>query len=160
VQFDDLLLKKAHLQRAKPSGAGEGERDQFCFCYAVEIRGRAELGLYLRLNTASNPSSTNWRLVRSIVAMLVSSAAAIRLSLQPSPSPDTSAFSRMRAFVSSRAERLPLWIYSWSWARSSALNRTTVLLDGNVFPDQESPPSLPCDDRDSEVAVIFNDGSD
>jgi hypothetical protein len=49
----------------------------------------------LRLNTAS----TSWRLVRSIVAMLVFSAAPIRLSLQPSPSSDTSAFSRMRAFV-------------------------------------------------------------
>jgi hypothetical protein len=34
----------------------------------------------LRLNTASNPSSTSWRLVRSTVAMLVSSAAAIRRS--------------------------------------------------------------------------------
>jgi hypothetical protein len=71
------------------------------------------LGLYLRLNTASNPSSTSWRLVRSIVAMLVSSAAAIRLSLQPSPSSDMSAFSRTRAFVSSwagagdRREELP-----------------------------------------------------
>jgi hypothetical protein len=27
-----------------------------------------------------------------------------------------------------------------------------VLLDGNLFPDHESPPSLPCRDRDSEVA--------
>jgi hypothetical protein len=33
-----------------------------------------------------------------------------------------------------------------------------VLLDGNLFPDHD--PSLPCSDRDSEVAVIFNDGSD
>jgi hypothetical protein len=47
-----------------------------------------------RFNTASNPSSTSWRLVRSIVAMLASSAAAIRLSLQPSPSSDTSASAR------------------------------------------------------------------
>jgi hypothetical protein len=29
-----------------------------------------------------------------------------------------------------------------------------------LFPDHESPPSLPRGDRDSEVAVIFNDGSD
>jgi hypothetical protein len=35
-----------------------------------------------------------------------------------------------------------------------------VLLDGNLCPDHESPPSLPCGDRDSEVAVVFNDGSD
>jgi hypothetical protein len=55
-------------------GGGEG---------FVERGGLVGVGLYLRLNTASNPSSTSWRLVRSIVAMLVSSAAAIRLSLQP-----------------------------------------------------------------------------
>src|SRR5262245_8206136 len=34
----------------------------------------------------------------------------------------------MRAFVSSWAERLPLRINSSSWARSSALNRTTYFL--------------------------------
>src|SRR5215470_5656148 len=66
--------------------------------------------------------------------MLVSSAAAIRLSLQPSPRSDTSAVSRMRAFVSSWAERLPLRINSSSWARSSALNRTTYFLTAISFP--------------------------
>jgi hypothetical protein len=35
-----------------------------------------------------------------------------------------------------------------------------VLLDGDLFPGHESPPSLACGDRDSEVAVIFNDGGD
>jgi hypothetical protein len=71
-------------------------------------------------DAASDTFTPGWRLVRSIVAMLVSSAAAIRLSLQPSPISDTSAFSRMRAFVSSWAERLPLRINSSSRARSSA----------------------------------------
>src|SRR6516162_8019339 len=104
-----------------------------CITPPSKIRGRAELGLYLRRNTASTPSSTSWRLVRSIVAMLVSSATAIRLSLQPSPSSDTSAFSRMRAFVSSWAERLPLRINSLSWARSSALNRTTYFFTAISF---------------------------
>src|SRR5271156_50830 len=123
------------LQRAKPSGAGESvSAISFASATPSKMRGRAEFGLYLRLNTASNPSSTNWRLVRSIVAMLVSSAAAIRLSLQPSPSSDMSAFSRMRAFVSSWAERLPLWINSSSWACSSALNRTTYFLTAISFP--------------------------
>src|ERR1700676_4374747 len=120
---------RRRLQRAKPSGAGERvSAINFASATPSKIRGRAELGLYLRLNTASNPSSTSWRLVRSIVAMLVSSAAAIRPSLQPSPSSDTSAFSRMRAFVRSCAERLPLRINTSSWARSSALNRTTYFL--------------------------------
>jgi hypothetical protein len=33
-----------------------------------------------------------------------------------------------------------------------------VLLDGDLFPDHESSPSLACSDRDSETHVIFNDG--
>jgi hypothetical protein len=33
-------------------------------------------------------------------------------------------------------------------------------LDGDLFPGHESPPSLASGDRDSEVAVIFNDGGD
>src|SRR5215471_118295 len=126
---------RRRLQRANPSAAGERvSAINFASAAPSKIRGRAELGLYLRLNTASNPSSTSWRLVRSIVAMLMSSAAAIRLSLQPSPRSDTSAFSRMRAFVSSWAERLPLRINSSSWARSSALNRTTYFLTAISFP--------------------------
>jgi len=35
-----------------------------------------------------------------------------------------------------------------------------VFLDRNLSPSHESPPSLPCSDRDSEVAAIFNDGTD
>src|SRR5262252_1624578 len=126
---------RRRLQRANPSGAGERvSAINFASAAPSKIRGRAELGLYLRLNTASNPSSTSWRLVRSIVAMLVSSAPAIMLSLQPSPASDTSAFSRMRAFVSNWAERLPLRINSSSWARSSVLNRTTYFLTAISFP--------------------------
>ncbi len=126
---------RRRLQRAKPSGAAESvSAISFASAAPSKMRGRAELGLYLRVNTASNPSSTSWRLVRSILAMLVSSAAAIRLSLQPSPASDTSAFKRMRAFVSSCAERLPLLINSSSWPRSSAVNRTTYFLTAISFP--------------------------
>ncbi len=35
-----------------------------------------------------------------------------------------------------------------------------VFLDGNLFPGHESPPSLPCCDRDSEIPVMINDGGD
>src|SRR5450759_3793985 len=126
---------RRRLQRAKPSGAGESvSAISFASAAPSKMRGRAELGLYLRVNTASNPSSTSWRLARSILAMLVSSAAAIRLSLQPSPASDTSAFKRMRDFVSNCAERLPLLINSSSWARSSAVNRTTYFLTAISFP--------------------------
>jgi len=65
-----------------------------------EARRRLEVILgELRLEkfgAKSTLSSTSWRLVRSTVAMLVSSAAAIRLSLQPAPASDTSAFKRIR----------------------------------------------------------------
>src|SRR5208283_3245192 len=60
--------------------------------------------------------------------MLVSSASAIRLSLQPSLDAKTSAFSRIRALVKSCAVRLPLRINSSSWPRSSLLNLTTYFL--------------------------------
>ena len=91
---------RRRLHRAKPSGAGERvSAINLASAAPSKIRGRADLGLYLRVNTASKPSSTNWRRVRSTVAMPVSSAPAIALSLQPSPASDTSAFKRMRAFV-------------------------------------------------------------
>jgi hypothetical protein len=35
-----------------------------------------------------------------------------------------------------------------------------VFLDGNLFPGHESPPSLPCHERDSEIPVMINDGGD
>jgi hypothetical protein len=69
----------------------------------------------------------------------------------------------MGAFVSSWAERLPLRINSSSWAGSCALLRAQahhVFLDGNLFPGHESPPSLPCGDREPEIPVMINDGDD
>src|SRR5947209_13299415 len=63
---------RRRLHLAKPSGTGESV-SAISFASAVsKIRRRAEFELYLRANTASNPSSTSWRLVRSTVAMLVS----------------------------------------------------------------------------------------
>jgi hypothetical protein len=122
--------------------------------------GLAELALYSRLNTASNPSSTSWRLVRSIVAMLVSSAAAIRLSLQPSPASYTSAFkenARLPQQLRGTLTFADQFIEFGTFLRGQP---HYVLLDGDLFPGHESPPSLACGDRDSEIAVIFNDGGD
>src|ERR1700757_1606685 len=125
--------RKVH--RAKPSGAGERvSAINLASAAPSKIRSRADLGLYLRVNTASKPSSTSWRRVRSMVAMLVCSAAAIALSLQPSPASDTSAFKRMRAFLSSWADRLPLRINSLSRSRSSSVSLTTYFLTAISFP--------------------------
>src|SRR5271167_3739012 len=126
---------RRRLQRANPSGAGEQVRAiNFASVAPSKIRGRAELGLYLRASAPSSPSSTRRRRRRPILLMLVSSAAEIALSLQPSPASDTSAFSRMRAFVSSCAGCLPAQVNASSRSRSSALNLTTYFLTAISFP--------------------------
>jgi hypothetical protein len=51
----------------------------------------------------------------------------IRLSLQPSPACETSAFNKIRAFKSRCAGLFPFRISASSCSRSSALNRTTYL---------------------------------
>ncbi len=89
-----------------------------------KIRRLAEFAECLRIRAASNPSSTSrWR-VLATVATLVSSAAAISLSLQPSPPSEVSAFNRMRAFSSFCAGCFPLWIRALSFSRSVSLSVT------------------------------------
>jgi hypothetical protein len=58
---------------------------------------------------------------------LVSRALMIRLSLQPSPDSETSAFNNIRAFSSRRAALFPFRIIASSRSRSSPLSRTTYL---------------------------------
>src|SRR6516225_2546210 len=100
---------------------------------------------FLRLRTASKPSSTScWRARYTVVA-LVSSASTIRLSLQPSPPSETSAFNRIRAFISFCAELFPLWIMSSSRLRSSWLNRTTYFFTAISLADMVAPIAVPCD---------------
>jgi hypothetical protein len=56
---------------------------------------------------------------------LVSKALMIRLSLQPAPASETSAFNNILAFSSRCAGLLPLRISASSRSRSSPLSRTT-----------------------------------
>src|SRR4029077_14587335 len=56
---------------------------------------------------------------------LVSKALIIRLSLQPAPASETSAFNNIRAFSSRWAGLLPFRINASSRSRSSSLSRTT-----------------------------------
>src|SRR5277367_5641695 len=117
---------RRRLQRANPSGAGEQARAiNFASVAPSKIRGRAEFELYLRTSVASNPSSTNCRRALPTVLTLVSNAATISRSVQPSPASDVSALSRMRAFVINCADRLPELISAASRSRSSVLNFTT-----------------------------------
>ena len=66
----------------------------------------------------------------------------------------------MRAFVSNWAERLPLRIQLVEFIAFLRVEPDHVFLDGNLFPGHESPPSLPCRDRDLEIPVMINDGGD
>jgi hypothetical protein len=148
---------RRRLQRAKPSGAGEQVRAiSFASAAPSKIRGRAEFGLYLRFSIDSNPSSTSCCRVRATLLMLVSSAAAIALSLQPSPAClQENARSRQQlrralACANQRFEPLAL-------LRCQPHN---VFLYCNLFPGHESPPPLPCGDRDSEERHIFKDAGD
>src|SRR5271166_983469 len=61
--------RRRRVQRANPSGAGEQARAiSFASAAPSNIRGRAELGLYLRLSVASKPSSTTcWTRASDIV---------------------------------------------------------------------------------------------
>src|ERR1700680_1231632 len=108
-----------NVQRARPAGGFEHAKAlNLASAAPSKMRRLAEFGECLRIRAASNPSSTSrWR-VLATVSTLVSSAAAIWLSLQPSPPSEASAFNRIRAFSSFCAGWCPLWIRAVRWSRS------------------------------------------
>ena len=151
---------RRRLQRAKPSGAGEQVRAiSFASAAPSKIRGRAEFGLYLRFSVASNPSSTSCCRVRATLLMLVSSAAAIALSLQPSPASDTSLFRRMRALVSNCAGLSPARTRAFEPLALLGAQPHHIPLDRDLFARHELPPSPHRGDRDSEKHHTFNDAA-
>src|ERR1700756_5050572 len=122
-------FNSCNVQRARPAGGLEhANAINLASAAPSKMRRRAEFGECLRIRAASNPSSTSrWR-VLATVATLVSSAAAISLSLQPSPPSEVSAFNRMRAFSSFCAGCFPLWISALSFSRSVSLSVTMYFL--------------------------------
>src|SRR5437588_11258242 len=98
------------VQRARPLGGFEQARAISLASFSPsKIRATAGVARCLRLNTASKPSSSCFR-TRYTIDALVSSALMIRLSLQPSPASDTSAFNNLRAFNRRWAALLPFRI--------------------------------------------------
>ena len=83
------------VQRLRPLGGGEqASAINLASAAPSKMRCLAELGECLRVRAAPRPPSTScWR-VRAMVSMLVSSASAMRPSLQASPASDASAFNR------------------------------------------------------------------
>jgi hypothetical protein len=95
----------------------------------------------------------SWRLVRSTVAMLVSSAAAIRLP------PSLARTVRLQMRASSATGRTLAFANQPLVDRVPPRRALRHISAGTLFPPQ-SPPSLPCRDRDSEIPVMINDGRD
>src|SRR5205807_7449610 len=152
---------RRRLQRAKPSRAGERvSAISFASATPSKIRGRAELGLYLRLNTASNPSSTNCP-----PGPLHGGDAGVQ---RPGDRAVAPAFARIRHVRLQEDARLRQQLRRALAGADQiveliALLRTQpdhVFLDGDLFPGHESPPSLACGDRDSEIPVMINDEGD
>src|SRR5580693_3969856 len=129
MQFDDFILEQAQGPFGVPlRGWSTCQRDQFCFRHAVENPWPGRVRVIFAGQHGFKPFLDQL----PPGAKDVGDAGIQRLSdpavVQPSPSSDTSAFNRMRAFVNNWAERLPLRTRSLSSARSSALNRTTYFL--------------------------------
>ena len=77
---------------------------------------------FLRASAASRPSVTNLARTRSIMVMLVSSASAMRPSVQPSPGARASAFNKMRAVQQGPCRSLALGNESQkAYSRSSCV---------------------------------------
>jgi hypothetical protein len=90
-----------------------------------------------------------------MVSMLVSSASAIRPSLQASPTCKASTFGRMRAFSTWRAGLLPFWISALSRSGSSALRLTLYFF--TAFHFDVITNLRRAGEIDSEIGCAIND---
>src|SRR5712675_1913447 len=79
----------------------------------------------------------------------------IRLSLQPSPASETSAFSNIRAFSSRCAGLFPFRISASSRSRSSALNRTTYLFTEISFAAMIASVVHTADEANHQILSIW-----
>jgi hypothetical protein len=90
----------------------------------------------------------------------VSKAEIIRLSLQPSPASETSAFNKMRAFTSRRAALLPLRISASSWWRYSLLSLTTYFFTAISFPAMIASFAISGEGSESQNPFKFVEAGD
>ena len=131
------------LQRANPSGAGEQAK-------AINLASAAPSKIRDGRNSDCICASASPRaLPRPIVAcvatvlMLVSNAAAISLSLHPSPASDVYALNRILALVIICAEFLPERTIASSRSRSSPPNFTTYFFAPVLVPATNYPHPRP-----------------
>ena len=161
MQFDDLLLEQAQAPMGETlRGRREGQRDQFCFCYAVENPRPGGVGIVFAGQDRLEPF-----LNQLPPGPLDRGDAGVQRRGDPAVAP---AFARIRYVRLQEDARLRQQLggtlaFANQLVESIALLRVEpdhVFLDGNLFPGHESPPSLPCRDRDSEIAVMINDWGD
>src|ERR1700687_1677840 len=161
VQFDDLLLEQAQAPTGETlRGRREGQCDQFCFCYAVENPRPGGIGIVFA------PQHRLESLLDELApGPLDSGNAGVQRRGNPAVAPAFAElrYVRLQQDAGLRQQLGGTLAFADQLVELGAFLRAQpyyVLLDGNLFPDHESPPSLPCGDRDSEVTVIFNDESD
>ena len=161
MQFDDLLLEQAQAPTGETlRGRRECQRDQLCFRRAVENAWTGGIGIVF----------TGQHRLEPLLDQLAPGPLDIgdagvqrRGNLAVAP-----AFARIRHVRLQENARLRQQLRRTLTFADQLIELGTflpaqphhVLLDGDLFPGHESPPSLTCCDRDSEVAVIFNDGGD
>ena len=161
MQFDDLLLEQAQAPTGETlRGRREGQRDQFCFCCAVENPRPGGIGIVFAPQHRLEPL-----LDQLASGPLDSGNAGVQRRGNPAVAP---AFTALRYVCLQQDAGLRQQLggtlaFADQLVESIAFLRAQphyVLLDGNLFPGHESPPSLPCRDRDSEIPVMINDESD
>ena len=161
MQFDDLLLEQAQAPPGEAiRGRREGQRDQFGFRRAVENPRRGGLGIVFAGQHRLKPF-----LDQLAPGPLDSGDAGVQRRGDRAVAPAFACIRhvRLQQDAGLRQQLGGTLAFVDQVVESIALLRVEpdhVFLDRNLFPGHESPPSLPCSDRDSEVPVIFNDGDD
>src|SRR6266487_2419143 len=114
-----------NVQRLWPSGGAlHASATRRASCSPSRARWYWRAG-GLRCSAASRPAATHCMRIRVTVVGWTSTATAIAASVQPGPASPWLAFSRIRAWVSTRAGATPCPIRVWSRARSPS-DKTTM----------------------------------
>ena len=161
MQFDDLLLEQAQAPTGETlRGRREGQRDQFCFRHAIENPRSGRIGIVFTPQHRLEPF-----LDQLPPGPLHGGDAGVQRRGDPAVAP---AFARIRYVRLQQDARLRQQLggtLAFADQRVEPIaflhvEPDHVFLDGDLFPGHESPPSLPCCDRDSEIPVMINDGGD
>src|SRR5580693_391573 len=160
VQFDDLLLEQAQAPTGETlRGRRECQCDQLCFCRAVENAWTGGIGIVFTGQHRLEPF-----LDQMAPGPLDIGDAGVQRRGNPAVAPT---FARIRHVRLQENARLRQQLRRTLTFAAQLIELGTflrgqphyVFLDGDLFPGHESPPSLACGDRDSEVASFSMTGA-